>query len=260
MTLIKAERPSILEATVYKPVICLILQGAKRIVTDRMEFSFGAGEFLIVSHQIPVVTQITDASSVKPYMALIVELDLSLIRSLYEQVGGLALPRSESEALTVTAAGPKLVDSLYRLMAATQDDIERRVLLPQFLREVHLRLLLEPGGGMLRGLLHIDSHATQVTKAIDIIRSRYVDAISVPFIASEVGMSTSSLHKHFKEVTHCTPLQYQKELRLLEARRLIRTEGFGVTAAAYGVGYESASQFSREYTRKFNVNPSNDCR
>lgn len=130
------------------------------------------------------------------------------------------------------------------------------VLYEQILREVHFRILQAPFGGMLRDLLKVDSHASNISKAIAMIRSQFNKTLSIPDIAKSVGMSTSSFHQHFKEITETTPLQYQKDLRLLEARRLIKSEAKTVTEAALKVGYESPNQFSREYTRKFSINPS----
>ena len=125
-------------------------------------------------------------------------------------------------------------------------------------REIHYRLLVAPFGGMLRRLIRHDSNASAIARAIGHIRGDIRSPIAIPDLARRVGMSASSFHKHFKTITSTTPLQYQKELRLLEARRLLKTGGASVTTVAYEVGYESPSQFSREYARKFGVPPSHD--
>lgn len=257
-TLLKSSLTSDLDATFYEPALCLILQGSKELAVGNREIEFGVGESLIVSHELPVVSRITQASRDKPYLALVLGIDLKIIRSLYDEFGESALLMDGSRSLEVEQAGDDLLDSLFRLVNSSQNKIDSLVLFPQILREVHFRLLQARYGGMLRELLRVDSHASNISKAISIIRSQYTNPLSVPKLAKSVGMSTSSFHHHFKSITESTPLQYQKDLRLLEARRLITTEGESVTSAAFEVGYESPNQFSREYTRKFGVNPSSD--
>lgn len=258
--LLKSGVTSDLNATLYEPVICLILQGSKEVTVGTRSVEFGTGESLIVSHELPVVSRITRASEDRPYLALVLGIDLNIIRGLYEEFGESAMLMDGSRALEVDQTGNELLDALYRLLNSSQNRIDSLVLFPQILREVHFRLLQAPYGGMLRELLKVDSHASNISKAIAIIRNQFMDTLLVPELAKSVGMSTSSFHNHFKSITESTPLQYQKDLRLLEARKLIATKGESVTAAALKVGYESPNQFSREYTRKFGVNPSSDSR
>lgn len=143
-------------------------------------------------------------------------------------------------------------------MALADSPADAKVLGPLISKEIHYRLLMAPFGGMLRSLIRHDSNASAIARAIGQIRADIRSPMTIPDLARRVGMSASAFHKHFKTVTATTPLQYQKELRLLEARRLLRMGGASVTTAAYQVGYESASQFSREYARKFGVPPSQD--
>jgi AraC-like DNA-binding protein len=256
--LLKFSKPNELNSTLYEPVLCLILQGAKEVITGERQIYFGTGKSLIVSHDIPVITRVAEASFEKPYLALILGLDLSIIRSLYEEFGETALAMDSARAIEVDKLNDQVLDSLTRLIESTENEIDSLVLYSQILREVHFRLLQAPFGGMLRDLLRIDSHASNISKAIAIIRKKYNEPLFVADIAKNVGMSTSSFHQHFKNITESTPLQYQKDLRLLEARRLLKIEGDNVTTAALKVGYESPNQFSREYTRKFEINPRND--
>ena len=256
----KSSVTSDLYATFYEPALCLILQGSKEVTIGHRVVEFGVGESLIVSHELPVVSRITQASKDKPYLALILGINLNIIRSLYDEFGESAMLMEGSRSLEIDQAGDDLLDPLYRLVNSSQNKIDSLVLFSQILREVHFRLLQAKYGGMLRELLRVDSHASNISKAISIIRSQFMNKLSVPDLAKSVGMSTSSFHHHFKSITESTPLQYQKDLRLLEARRLITTERESVTSAAFEVGYESPNQFSREYTRKFGVNPSSDSR
>jgi transcriptional regulator GlxA family with amidase domain len=147
---------------------------------------------------------------------------------------------------------------LRRYLALADSPSDAKVLAPLVSKEIHYRLLVAPFGGMLRRLIRHDSKESAISRAIGYIRDDVRSAIVIPELARRVWMSASSFHEHFKTITRTTPLQYQKELRLLEARRLLKTGGASVTTAAFDVGYESASQFSREYARKFGVPPSQD--
>jgi AraC-like DNA-binding protein len=258
LLLLQQDCPSGLIATFYEPALCLILQGRKEIITSQRSFSFGVGELLIVSHDIPVTSKVTEASKASPYIALVLGLDLGIIGGLHHELSEISFDTDPARSLKVSDATSHIIDSLHRLLNATQDATDSIVLLPQILREVHFRLLQAPCGGMLRDLLLQNSHATKISKAISQIRNHYSEALSVAEVAESVGMSVSSFFQHFKVITESTPLQYQKNIRLLEARRLLMDEGESVTVAALQVGYESPSQFSREYVRKFGSTPSSD--
>lgn len=147
---------------------------------------------------------------------------------------------------------------MHRYLALADSPTDAKVLGPLTSKEIHYRLLMAPFGGMLRSLIRHDSNASTIARAIGHIRTNILEPIAIPDLARQCGMSVSSFHNHFKMITSTTPLQYQKELRLLEARRLLKAGGASVTTTAYGVGYESPSQFSREYTRKFGASPSQD--
>ena len=256
--LIQQYSPSDLVATFYQPALCLILQGRKEVITGQRKFSFGAGELLIISHDIPVISKVTEASESSPYIALVLGLDMSIIRGLHHEFAEIPFDMGRARSLEVNDASSHIIDSLFRLLNAARDATDSIVLLPQILREVHFRLLQAPCGGMLRNLFRQNSHAGKISKAISLIRSRYSAPLSVDEVARSVGMSVSSFFHHFKVITESTPLQYQKNIRLLEARRLLMSEGESVTLTALKVGYESPNQFSREYVRKFGSTPSSD--
>lgn len=238
----------------YEPVLCLILQGRKQVTIGEQTLSFGPGECLLVTHDLPVTSRITRA----PYAALVFQVDVSTIRKLYDEVTESALDDEQARAAETHRADPGMLDALRRYLALAESPADAKVLGPLISKEIHYRLLMAPFGGMLRSLIRHDSDASAVARAIGQIRSELRCPIAIPELARGVGMSVSSFHKHFKAITSTTPLQYQKDLRLLEARRLLKTPGTSVTTAAFEVGYESPSQFSREYTRKFGVAPSQD--
>jgi AraC-like DNA-binding protein len=240
-----------LEGTVYEPVVCLILRGRKRTTAGPMTVDFGPGESLIVSHDLPVLSRVTEC----PYLALILSLDVGILRSLMDEVDESSGTRTRAATLDVDRTDELLIDALGRYVSLADRPIEAEVLAPLVLKEIHFRLLMAPHGGMLWNLLRTDSNASHIHRAVRDIRENFRSALSVPRLARRIGMSESAFHRHFKSITGTTPLQYQKAMRLLEARRLISAEGYPVSRAAFEVGYASPTQFSREYSREFGVAP-----
>jgi AraC-like DNA-binding protein len=254
LRLFRQDSPSSFTASLYEPVLCLILQGRKQVSVGEQTLSVGPGECLLVSHDLPVRSRITKA----PYLALVLEVSVATIRKLYDEVAESALDSERARAAETHRADPGLLDALRRYLALADSPEDANVLGPLVSKEIHYRVLMAPFGGMLRSLIRHDSNASAIARAILHIRADLRSPIAIPELARRVGMSTSSFHQNFKAITSTTPLQYQKELRLLEARRLMQTGGASVTTASYEVGYASPSQFSREYARKFGVPPSQD--
>lgn len=249
------EQISAFEAVVYNPVMCLILCGSKETSIGMQSVTLRRGDALLVSHDLPVTSKITRASPDAPYLAVILSLDLGIVRSLYEQVGDAVSDAPSARSLTAYVARPEWMDPLYRYLRMMDDPIEAQVLGPATVREIHFRLLLSPIGGMLRNLLSVDSHASRIAKAIARIRQGFREPLAVAELARLAGMSQSSFHEHFKSVTGTTPLQYLKDLRLIEAHSLLRSGGQSVSATGFEVGYESPTHFSRDYSRKFGCPP-----
>ena len=258
LSVLRAEATTSFQSVVYTPLICLILQGSKETVAGDESVSFAAGQSLIISHDLPVNSRIIDASPAQPYLALVFMLDIATIRSLYDEIGETYLAAQTVQALGVGSTEPELVRALERLVNLADRPLEAKVIAPLIKREIHFRLLLAEHGGMLRRLLRRESHASRISKAISLLGERYTNPLSVPELANTVGMSVSSFHQHFKSITATTPLQYQKNLRLIEAQRLLVDGAKSVASVAYDVGYESLSQFSREYSRKFQMPPSTE--
>jgi len=252
LELLRHHLPTTFEAMLYEPVICLIVQGKKETTFGNHTFEVKPGDLILVSHDVPVISRITEV----PYLSVLLKVEIALLRSLYDEVAETALDSSHARAMAQQQADPPLLESLQRYLALTASPMDTKVLGPLILKEIHYRLLMAPFGGMLRHLVRYDSPASAIARAIADIRRDFRTAIAIPALAQRVGMSESSFHKHFKAITCSTPLQYQKDLRLLEARRLLTTGGVSVSTAAYEVGYESPTQFSREYARKFGVPPS----
>ena len=247
-----------IDALVYEPAICLILQGSKVTSIGDQTVELRSGDALLVSHDLPVISRITNASVQEPYLALILSLDLGLIRSLYDQVVHTPALDAHARSLSAGPADPAWLAPLVRYFELMDNPLDAKVLGPSVLREIHYRLLLSPIGRMLRNLLVADSHASRVARAIQRVRAEFRSPLSVRDLAKTAGMSASSFHTHFKSITGTTPLQYQKDLRLIEARALLVDGTHTVSEAAYAVGYESPTHFSRDYSKKFGLPPSRD--
>lgn len=246
------------ESVIYEPLICLILQGSKETSIGHHHAELRAGNALLVSHDLPVASLITKATAQQPYLALILSLDLKEVRGLSAQIfDGLEADESASP-LACATADPIWLEPLERYLELAAHPRDAAVLGPLILKEIHYRILMSPIGKMLRSLMAADSHASRIGHAIAKLRAAFRSPIAVPELANSAGMSVSSFHKHFKTVTGITPLQYQKDLRLIEARALLVVRGATVSEAAYTVGYESPTHFSRDYSRKFGLPPSLD--
>lgn len=260
LTVLRKDKVSDIEAMVYEPVICLILQGRKETSIGDQFADLGPGDALLVSHDLPVLSRITRASPQEPYLAVILKVDLGLVRGLYEQLADVAPGKADGRSLAAGRAEPALIGALERYLDLLDNPLDAQVLGPAILREIHYRLLMSPAGRMLRSLLVVDSHASRVAKAILRLRRDFRAPLTLPDLARTAGMSATSFHQHFKAVTGTTPLQYQKDLRLISARALLAEAGQSVSEVAFAVGYESPTHFSRDFRRKFGTPPSRDTR
>jgi AraC-like DNA-binding protein len=251
-----ATSPTTLTATIYTPVACLILQGAKEVVHAECRVECGAGSVVVVSHDIPVQSRIVHAAPDRPYAALILSLDVALLRTVAAEAG-IAATDDEPVAQPLVAgqADAGMVAGMARLLDLGDTPEDADVLAPLIRKELHYRLLRAEAGHALRRLLSVASDASRVSLAIDHIRQHLAEPMSVADLAEVCGVSASTLHADFKRVTSTTPLQYQKDLRLLQAHQLLSAGGATATEAASSVGYVSPSQFSREYSRRFGQPP-----
>lgn len=244
---------------VYDPVVCLVVQGEKETRAIDHHLTIGSGQFLVVTHDMPVVSRITRASPETPYQAVILSLDRDILADLHHAARERSpADNSDPFAMTVGAADIDLVDAFIRYLRASEASDDAEVLLPLVTREIHYRLLISPEGHTLRRLSLGQRPSQSVSRAIDLIRRDLTAKVNIRTLGDHAGLSPSALHHHFKAVTGTTPIQFQKQLRLLEARRLIQSDTHSVTDTAYAVGYTSPTQFSREYRRSFGRSPSED--
>jgi AraC-like DNA-binding protein len=241
----------------YEPVFAVVAQGTKRAVLGEKLFEYRAGQYLLVSVDLPITGHVAEASVAAPFLAAGLMLKPAAIASLLlEAAAGVAA--GNTAGLGVSELTHELLDPLVRLLRLLDHPRDAAVLAPMAEREILWRLLCGEQGAMLRQIGLADSRLSQVSHAIGWIRKHYAEPLRIDHLASLAAMSTSSLHRHFRAVTSMSPLQYQKQIRLQEARARLLAESGDVAAIGFGVGYDSPSQFSREYSRLFGVPPGRD--
>ncbi|MCS0455881.1 AraC family transcriptional regulator [Vibrio diabolicus] len=243
----------------HNPSICLIAQGRKRVLLGEDSFVYDANHFLISSVDLPIIANIIEASEDKPYLGVIMELDLTEISQLIVD-SELTFNQSKEaqKGIAVGELSEPLLDAFLRLIELLDEGQSIKILAPIIKREIFYRLLITEQGARLNQIVTAGSHSHQIAKAIDWLKNNFVKPLSVSELAAYSGMSKSAFYTHFRSMTSMTPLQFQKKLRLSEARRLMLTENLDAMATTFKVGYESPSQFSREYSRLFGAPPSKD--
>jgi len=257
-----AHAPSGPMRSIYKPLVCLVLQGAKQMTIGLETGEFSAGQSVLVTLDMPVTGRITQASRDKPYLALAIELEAATINEIVMELG-LSRTRVQGPVLPlfVDDTDAAMLDCAMRLMRLLDRPEAVPALRPAIMKELHYCWLLAGRhGASLRSLTVPDGDAQRIAAAIKILRAEFDQPISVHRLAASSGMSLSTFHRRFKAMTSLTPIQFQKQLRLIEARRLMLTAGQTASRAAFEVGYESVSQFTREYVRLFGAPPRRDTR
>jgi AraC-like DNA-binding protein len=258
ITVLSTENPTEPLDSINEPVFALVAQGAKRVVVGEHVFDFRAGQYVTVTVDLPVTSQITEASRTEPYLVFGLPLEPAVITALLVEAGpGLARPRS-GPAIAVSDADDDLIDAVVRLLRLVDVPRDFAILAPGVRREIHWRLLNGPQASLVREIGLVQGPLTVVTHAIEWLKAHFNEVIRIDDLADAVGVSVSSLNRHFRATTAMSPLQYQKQLRLQQARIELMTSPHDVAAVGYSVGYDSPSQFSREYRRMFGVPPGQD--
>jgi AraC-like DNA-binding protein len=236
-----------------------VAQGRKQVIAGKGVHIYDVENYLIVSVDVPVISQVLEASADKPFLALLLRIDPTVVRELVLESDVEGAGREDPEpALAVSAVEPALLDACVRLLRLLDSPRDIPVLAPLAEREILYRLLRGEQTSRISQLAYAESRLRDINRAIGWIRRTFREALSVETLASQARMSPSALHHHFKAVTGMSPLQYQKHLRLREARRLMLSEAVDAAMAGHSVGYESPSQFSREYRRLFGAPPARD--
>jgi AraC-like DNA-binding protein len=237
-----------------QPTALFVLQGAKTVLIGDRTLRYGAGSYFVYAVETPATSQLIEASGARPYMAIAFALDIELIAGLLID----HKPAVDGDSFVTNRLDDELLDAWRRMLRLLDRPAEIPVLAPMLEREIAFRLLQGPQGAKLRQLARADGRLSQIRRATAWIRSHYNEPIDVTELAALAHMSNASFHRHFKAATAMSPIQYQKQVRLLEARHLLIAEPGSATRVAFAVGYESASQFSREYARHFGLPPARD--
>jgi AraC-like DNA-binding protein len=241
-----------------EPTFGLVVQGAKRMTQGGVAYNYDANRFLVTSLDLPATVQVMEASADTPYLGIAVKLDLRMMTELLVQVPPRPREQVSDRGLVVGAMTPGLAQALDRMVALLDEPQALEVLAPLVLREFHFRLLMSDQGARLRQIASVGTQGYRISRAIRWLRDHYAQPMRVEDLAAQVQMSASSFNQHFKQLTAMSPLQYQKWVRLNEARRLMLSERLDAASASFRVGYESATQFSREYGRQFGRPPRRD--
>ena len=259
LSLFRRDEPTQPGSAMYEPSICLTTQGAKRVLLGDDTYVYDTHHFLITSVDIPTVWEIIEASREKPCLGLVLKLDQREILQLMVD-SNLPPPRAQqsSRGMATGEVTLPLLTAFQRLIDLLAEPKDIPILAPIIQREISYRLLVGDQGARLRQMASAGSQSHQIARAIDWLKGNFTRPLRIDDLATQVNMSTSTFHHHFRALTAMSPLQYQKWLRLNEARRLMLTERLDATTAAFQVGYESPSQFSREYSRLFGAPPLRD--
>jgi AraC-like DNA-binding protein len=254
--LARALGPSDLLHAMAQPHVVIVVQGAKLVTMGAQAFAFSAGESLLVAADVPTVSQVTRASPAAPYYSLALQLDAALIADLAGRMDDAA--PADTAPIRVDPTAREVADAALRLVRLLDRPEAAPVLQDQLRREMHYWLLAGRHGHAIRQLGLPDGQVRRIARAVALLRADYARPLPIERLAAEAGMSPSSFHQHFRSVTSLSPLQFQKQLRLIEARRLMLARGLSSSNAAFAVGYESVSQFTREYGRLFGASPVRD--
>jgi len=245
--------------SVYKPSLCVVAQGSKEFFLNNDRYVYDPDNYLLVTAELPLVGQVLDASKEQPYLSLLLELDPTLVSSVITEAGDIA-PQNDAnvKAINVSSLDADLMDAVLRLFRLLDKPSEAPFLAPMITKEIIYRLWIDGQRDRLLHIVNSEGNTSLIAKAIELINDNFDQQLRVESIASELGMSVSGFHYHFKEVTAMSPLQYQKRLRLQEARRLLLVGGLNTTDIAFRVGYHDSSHFSREYKGLFGLPPKQD--
>ncbi len=258
VTLVRSSTVTMPMPNVYRPQLCLVVQGRKEVTLGEHVFRYSPGRYGVVTYDLPATGRVVEATPDKPYLCVYLDFDPVVLGNLASRV---PLPLGASSppvGKMVSDAGATLLDAVLRLLRLLDDPAALPVLGPLAEQEILYRLLAGPDGARMRYITSSQGRVALVGRAIAWIGKNFRERLSIERLAAEVGMSPSSLHEHFRAVTAMTPLQFQKQLRLQDARSLMLVQDMDVATAAFRVGYESPTQFSREYRRYFGESPARD--
>jgi len=256
LALMRSSREAMPHHVLYRAALCIVVQGAKQVAHGDEVLDYGEMQSLVVSLEMAALGHVTEANPARPYYGINLDFDVGLLREVFDQLEPPPRPRADSgPAIFVSDVQGPLAESVLRLIHLLDRPSAIPVLGRAALREIYYWLLTGPDGEAIARLALAEGNTQRIARAMTLLRDNFTRPIRIAELAEAAGMSASAFHEHFKALTAMTPLQYQKQLRLLEAQRLMVAGDADAARAAYRVGYESASQFSREYARMFGAPP-----
>lgn len=259
LSLFKASELSAPVPTVYNPCLCIIIQGEKQVTLDKEMYHYKASQYLTVSVNLPLINKITAASKTLPYLLVKIDIDLLQLSELLTHITTSISPSMQTRrGIFIGKVNETMCDNIFRLLRLLENPEHIPILAAQTLREIFYRTLCSDYGDIIAQIALKGSHMQSIANSILKIKSDFREPITMEELAKIACMSVSSFHAHFKSVTSMSPLQFQKSLRLIEARSLMSASEMDAAHAAYKVGYQSASQFNREYARMFGNPPGKD--
>jgi len=259
LTVIRRDRTMQATPGMYDPAVCFVLQGEKAVWSGNQVHRYNPSNYLVTCVDIPAIAEVVAASAKNPFVCLKLDLEASIVYEILQETSppGLGAGRDEG-GFYVEKVTAELAGAFTRLMAALENKNDLRVLAPSIVREIHYRLMSSRFGAGIRQLGVVGSKTQRIGKVVEHLQKDFAAPLRVADLARMANMSPSAFHMHFRQVTSMSPLQYQKHIRLQEARRLLSVESTDAASVAYQVGYESPSQFSREYRRLFGQPPMRD--
>lgn len=260
VSLVQSWVPTLPMPTLYEPSVCFVASGRKRVELGSTSYVYDATTYLAVSVDLPVTGEVVEASADRPFLCLRLDIDIRTLGELMLGESGVPSSAATPAGLMLGRATPEIIDAVVRLLRLLDAPNDAPALAPLAEREILYRLLTGPCSSMMRHIGLADSRMSQIGRAITWLRAHYRNAFAVEDLAREIGMSPSAFHQHFKAVTTMSPLQFRNALRLQEARRMMVAEGVDAAAAGFEVGFQSPSQFSRDYARLFGKSPLRDVR
>lgn len=246
--------------SVYEPSLCVVAQGSKLVLLGEESYKYDSASYLTASVHLPITGQIVEATPEKPYLCVNLQLEMSQIFEVIQSSTQESTSSSPGRGLAISRVNDSLLEVVLRLIRLLENPKDIPVLAESIKREIIYRVLQNEQNDSLKHFALVGGQANRIAKVIGMLNQKFAQPLMVADLAKEARMSSSSFYNHFKEVTGMSPIQYQKQLRLQEARRLLLTENLEAAEAAFQVGYESPSHFSREYTRRFGLSPMKDIR
>jgi AraC-like DNA-binding protein len=250
--------PNVTERCLVKPVVIVAVQGKKRFLIGKKPCDYNAGQTVVLGMDIPADSCVLEASPKKPYLSMLLDLDASIITQILAELPNENTDKPNLLAVACSETDPAVLEAFTRLSELLDKPEHIQYLSPLIIREIHYRLLTGPLGKHIRAIYTLGTQSNQITRAIAWLEKNYKAPLKVEKLADHVKMAVSTFHRNFKLIISLSPLQFQKKLRLLEAQRLMLTEGMDAVTASYEVGYESPTQFNREYKRMFGNSPAKD--